>query len=156
MLVNLEFFLSKWLNFSYFYLGYQIIYCYLPLFLLVIINLFIIYTIYQLMFMPLIESSSQRDLKIKQVKRNESVIMFLTINFGLTTLPNEVFKTILFFNYETINSNGIYILLNFFELFLILFNFISFLVNFKNLRQLFMINFVKITYFVNTSCQENK
>ncbi len=88
------------------------------------------------MFMPLIESSSQRDLKIKQVKRNESVIMFLTINFGLTTLPNEVFKTILFFNYETINSNGIYILLNFFELFLILFNFISFLVNFKNLRQL--------------------
>ena len=88
------------------------------------------------MFKSLIESSSQRDLKIKQVKRNESVIMFLTINFGLTTLPNEIFKTILFFDYEMINSNGIYFLLNFFELFLILFNFISFLINFKKLRHL--------------------
>ena len=136
MFENGVFSYSNWLSFSYFYLAYQISYCYLPFVLLVSINICILYTIYELMFMPMLGSSNQRDEKLKQVKRNETTIIFLTLNFGLTALPNEIFKTILFFHFEMINLNGIYFLLNFVELSLIFFNFIFFIISLKNLRRL--------------------
>jgi hypothetical protein len=125
------------IGFNYFYLGYQILYSYLPISLLIILNLLILFTILQLMYGSFIESSGQRDDKIKQIKKNEKIIILLTIIFGFTCLPNEIFKTII--NFQTIFDenleNSISLLLNLLELTLVIFYFISYFVCFKKLRR---------------------
>lgn len=133
-----------WYDFSKFYLGYQIIYCYLPILLLIIFNLFILFTIYELMYCPLLGSSAQRDLKIKQVKSNESIIIMFTLLFIITNLPHQMFKTLVNFLDKEIKNqmlDSISLLLNLLELLLVFMYFFLILCHFKKLRS-FLRNFL--------------
>jgi hypothetical protein len=60
-------------SFAAFYMGFQILYIYMPTILLLLFNTILLYTLYELKFKPMLNSSVQRDQKVKQVQRYSRV-----------------------------------------------------------------------------------
>ena len=88
---------TTWFNATIYYFVYQLIYSFVPTLFLIILNSYVMIILYELMFVSMLNSSSDRDKKIKQVKHNEATIFFMTLLHLLTNLPNEIYMVIAYF-----------------------------------------------------------
>ena len=61
-------------NYAWFNLGFQVLYIYLPFIIILIFNGIIFYTLYELNYISLLNSSEHRVEKIAQVKEYSKVI----------------------------------------------------------------------------------
>jgi hypothetical protein len=132
---------NELLEYQQFDIAFSFFYSYLPTLIIVIFNSIALYTIYQLCYTPMIYSGPQRDEKIKYMKKNEHVLVVISILFVSTHLPYTILAQILIFkrSYHTVNKiNYLQCLLIFFkllELFGYFFNCFCYLILFKSMRK---------------------
>lgn len=133
---------SSYINY---YFLYQLLYSYLPALILIILNSIVIYTLYELMFISMINSSSQRDKKIKQIRQNEAIILLITIVFLLTNLPYEILMSLI--SYSKLDAS--YLIashyLKLFEISAYWLNFFCYFLALKRLKQ-YVINLINVCF----------
>lgn len=95
-------------EYAWFFFGFQLIYSYVPVLKVIIFNTLLIFTLYEVKYKALLNSSQERQQKVNQLERYVAVICQMSIVFSFFTLPYEVFTSVFNFKYLQTSEKLLY------------------------------------------------